>query len=343
MDKAKFIRAAIDIFKKTTPYVVVEEVYRKMFNHHINCYDPLTFQYDDFPELEKERYEFKSGKNLLVGYVYKNKNLNPDKLLVFSHGYGGGGQRTYLDLINAFCDNNFYVFAYDATANDESQGDKMRGFTQGYIDADNAMTFIENLKKYKNLPIYAAGHSWGAFSSSSAIGNHKKIKGLIAFSGFNSPTSVFKSNGNKYAGEDADKFMPYVDSYEEFLFGKDSKISAIESFKKTKARIVIVQSEDDNVVLPSAGYNDYVKEFKHDSRFKFIKLKNKGHGTVYYTDKGKEYYDSFNKYIKQTVKAEKLDDNGKKELINKTLNKSIYTDMVDKKLIKKAIDFILDN
>ncbi len=342
MDKSNFWSKAFNFIKKTTPFVVTEEVYRNMFNHHIYQYKPLSFSDEDFPDLVKEKHTFRSGKNLLVGYIYKNKNVNPDKLLIFSHGYGGGGEHTYLDLIHCFSTFGFYVFAYDATANDESEGNKMRGFTQGYIDADNAMKYVESLKIYKDFPLYAAGHSWGAFSSSTAISNHPRIKGLIAFSGFNKATGIFKANGNKYAGEQADVFMPYVDTYEEFLFGRDADVTAINSFKQSKAKIVIIHSEDDKTVPISAGYDLYFDEFKKDPRFMFMKLTNKGHGTVYYTDYGKQYYDSFQSFLKQEVKKQKMNSEQKEIFIKTNLNRSIYNNMVDYKLIEKAIDFIVE-
>lgn len=78
-----------------------------------------------------------------------------------------------------------------------------------------------------------------------------------------------------------------------------------------------------------------------DPRFLFIKLKNKGHGTVYYTDYGKQYYDSFNAFIKEEVKKQKMDAEQKKEFIKSTLNRTIYNNMVDYNLIKKAVDFII--
>lgn len=342
MDKYELLRNAISFVKKTTPYIVTEEVYRKMFNHHINSYAPLSFSDEDFPNLEKQKSTFKSGKNTLVGYFYKDKDTVPHSLIVFSHGYGGGGHKTYLDLINSFCKRGFIVYGYDATANDESQGDKIRGFTQGYIDADNAMTHIEKMRIYKDFPLYAVGHSWGAFSSSNAIGNHPKIKGLIAFSGFNKATGIFQANGYKYAGEQANEFMPYVDTFENFLFGKDSKTTAIDSFKRSKARIVIVHSEDDQTVPITCGFDLYKEEFKNDKRFLFIKLKDKGHGTVYYSKQGKKYYDDFHAVLKKETKSNKFNEEQKKEYILNTLNRQIYNNMVDENLIDKCVDFILD-
>ena len=341
MDKSDLFDAFLKVAKVATPMIVTERVYNGMFNHHINSYKPLSFSLDDFPRLEREKYTFKSGKNTLVGYVYNDKNLNPDKIIVFSHGYGGGGHHTYLDLINAFCKRGFYVFGYDATANDESEGEKLRGFTQGYLDADKAISFIESNKKYNKLPLYLVGHSWGAYSSSTALKNHKNVKGVLEMSGFNKATEIFKCNGEKYAGEEADKFMIYVDTYEKMLFGNDSNNEALDAFKNSNAKIAIVHSKDDNTVPIEAGYNKYYEAFKNDPRFLFIKYQNKGHGTVYYSTEGKEYYDSFNAYLKSIVKQEKMTDEEKENYIKTHLNRSIWNNMVNEELIDKVITFWL--
>lgn len=336
----KFARFAINVGKTVTPFVVTKAIYDKMFNHRFEADKYLVFRLEDFPNLEAKKYTFKSGKNTLVGYIYSYKNKKPKGIIVFSHGYGGGGHKTYLDLINAFCSYGLAVFGYDATANDESEGTTIRGFTQGYIDAHNAISFVESLPEYQKLPLYLAGHSWGAFSESNALGLHPRAKGLIAFSGFNGPTTIFKANGEKFAGEDANVFMPYVDTYEHLLFGKLANTTAIESFKKNKkAKIVIVHSEDDPTVPIDGGFKLYEKEFKDDHRFLFIKLKNKGHATVFYTKHGKEYYDNFVSLYRAYKKKNPTDED-LTNYVNQTLNRGLYSNMVDQSLIDRCLDFI---
>ena len=337
----KFARFALNVGKTVTPFVVTKAIYDKMFGHRFESDKYLVFRLEDFPNLEAKKYTFKSGRNILVGYLYSPKNVKkPKGVIVFSHGYGGGGHKTYLDLINAFANEGFMVFAYDATANDESEGKTVRGFTQGLLDAHQAITFVEALPELKKTPLYLAGHSWGAFSASNALGLHPRAKGLIAFSGFDSATTIFKANGERFAGKDADIFLPYVDIYEQLLFGDISKSSAIASFKKNKkAKIVIVHSEDDPTVPIEGGYKLYEKEFKNDHRFLFIKLKNKGHATVFYSTQGKKYYDDFvslyRAYKKKNPTNEDLTN-----YVNQTLNRGLYANLVDQSLIDRCLDFI---
>lgn len=335
----KLARFAINVGKTVTPFVVTKAVYDKMFNHRIEADKYLLFRLEDFPDMEAKRYTFKSGKNTLVGYVYSLKKKAPKGVIVFSHGYGGGGHKTYLDLIHAFVSYGMAVFGYDATANDESEGTSVRGFTQGFVDADKAISFVETLPDFKKKPLYLAGHSWGAFSASNALGRHPRAKGLIAFSGFNGPTTIFKANGERFAGDDANKFMPYVDTYEHLLFGSLANTTAINSFKKSKAKIVIIHSEDDGTVPIDGGFKLYQKEFKDNKRFLFIKLKNKGHATVYYSTQGKKYYDDFVS-LYRGFRKKNSDDGAIQEFIDKTLNRGLYANLVDQSLIDRALDFI---
>lgn len=341
MDKKKLLDELIGVSKVLAPAIIVERVYDKMFNHHFFSYKPLFYEIDDFPLLKRERYTFHSySKNQLVGYIYQRKGMQNKGIFVFAHGYGGGGHHCYLDLIDAICEQGYYVFAYDATANDESEGHSIKGFTTGMLDCDKAITLVESLKEYQHLPIYLCGHSWGAYSVSTALRLHKSIKGVIAFSGFNQATSTFKYNGQKYAGDKANEFMGYVDIYEKLLFGNISETTAVSSFASSEAKIVIIHSEDDMTVPIEAGYDIYHKEFKNNKRFKFIRLLNHGHGTVYDTLEGKHYREQVVKNFNRYVKKENPSEEDKVNYLKENIDRKKYNNMVDKKLLKKCIDFI---
>jgi len=44
-----------------------------------------------------------------------------------------------------FARNGYYVFAYDATAMDKSEGEGLGGIPQGVIDLDSAISFVERM------------------------------------------------------------------------------------------------------------------------------------------------------------------------------------------------------
>ena len=162
------------------PFVAVRVAYDKAFNRHISTYDPLFFSMDDFPSLRRDKHIFASNnKQKLTGYMYYYPEVTQKAVIVLSHGYGGGGQRTYLDCTNYLAKNGFYVFAYDASGTDESEG-KMGGFPQGIIDVNHAIDYVSSLKDFKQYPIFLFGHSWGAYSASNALAFHPEIKAIVA-------------------------------------------------------------------------------------------------------------------------------------------------------------------
>lgn len=60
---------------------------------------------------KREKYEFTSNKGQkLVGYnYYVDKNVKG--IVIFAHGFGGGGHNSYMDCANYFAKNGYYVFA----------------------------------------------------------------------------------------------------------------------------------------------------------------------------------------------------------------------------------------
>ena len=342
MDKKAIFRTIIEAGKTIAPPIVVERIYHKMFGHHFYSPKHLSFEVEDFKGLKREKHPFVSyNKNKLIGYIYYQKSPQNKGIFVFSHGYGGGGHHCYLDLINEVTKLGYNVFAYDATANDESEGDDMRGFTQGLLDADKAISYVESLKEYKDMPLYLMGHSWDAYSVSNALEFHPRVKGLISLAGFNISYSIFEANGQLYAGDTSKEFLEHIKDRENYLFGKMAFHTAIESFKHSTAKIVIVHSGDDSTVPISAGYDQYYKEFKDNKRFHFIRLNFRGHGTVYYTLSGKRYYDSVNANYERYLKNNKeATEEMKDEYLTKLIDRKKYCSSVDVELIKKAIKFI---
>ncbi len=342
MDKKAIFKTILETTKIGAQFIGVKKIYDSMFGHRFSTDKNLGFRDSDFPYLEKEKHTFLSySKNKLIGYIYHQKSPQNKGIFVFCHGYGGGGHHCYLDLINAVVKMGYFVFAYDATANDESEGNDIRGFTQGLLDADKALSYVESLKQYKDLPLYLMGHSWGAYSASNAIEFHPRVKGLVAFSGFNISYSIFEANGEIYAGEASKEFLSYIIGREESTFGKLAFHTSIESFKHSKAKIVIVHSGDDQTVPISAGYELYYPEFKDNKRFKFIRFNKRGHTGIYYTAIGYKYHQEIEKaYAKYQKDNKEATQEEKDKFLKGIINRKKYKDSVDIDLLKECIKFI---
>ena len=78
------------------------------------------FKVEDFEGLKCTNYKFSSDKGqMLMGYWY-SAGSKQRGIITLAHGFGGGGHNSYMDCINYFAQHGYYVFAYDATGNDES-------------------------------------------------------------------------------------------------------------------------------------------------------------------------------------------------------------------------------
>lgn len=116
------------------------KMYDENFNIRAESYEPLMLHAEDFKGLECTEYSFPSDKGqMLAGYLYTNGD-NQRGIVIIAHGFGGGGHNSYMDVADYFAKNGYYVFAYDATAMDKSEGEGLGGVPQGVIDLDHAIS-----------------------------------------------------------------------------------------------------------------------------------------------------------------------------------------------------------
>ena len=267
--------------------------YNDNFNKRFVSYEPLMFHVEDFEGLSRTKCEFPSDRGqMLTGYMYSSGD-DQRGIIVIAHGFGGGGHNSYMDCADYFAKHGYYVFAYDATGNDESGGDGVGGIPQGVIDLDYAITFVENSGNFPDLPIMLFGHSWGAYSACSVLTYHPEVKAVIECSGCNSSVDMFEAGGKPQAGNLIYTMTPFVKSYEKAKFGKYAKSSALNGFAASDAAVMVVHSADDKVIPMQYGYDKYYAKYADDPRFTFIRFEDKGHDSIL-NDPDNTYKDEFN-------------------------------------------------
>ena len=254
-------------------------VYESIFGMRYETSEDTKYSVEEFEGLQVERSDFGSEDNILAGYQYKKDTINPKGVVVFSHGLGGGGHNTYMPFIDYLAANGYYVFAYDATGNDNSGGKDVEGFPQGIIDLDKAICHVASLEEYEGLPIFLVGHSWGGYSVGNVLNFHPEVKSDVIIAGFNESENLLQYYSEKYVGDIfIDFLMWYVEGYEQLKFGKNyTDITAVEGMKNTTADILIVHSKDDTNVPIEYGYELYYKEFGNSERFEFVLYEDNGH------------------------------------------------------------------
>lgn len=236
---------------------------------------------EDFDGLRRDRYEFASNEGQrITGYNYFRDDQDIKGMVIFAHGIGAG-HNSYMDVIEYFTHYGYYVFAYDVTGNDESEGLSINGLPQGVIDLDHAITFVENQPEFSGLPIVLLGHSWGGFSVANVLNFHPEVKAVCSVSGFNRSSDLLNAQGQQMVGPAINIMLPYLDLYERVRFGDYATHTSMDGFKNSDARIMIVHSEDDTTVPITYGYDIYYAEYADDPDFVFIRYTDRGHGKIF--------------------------------------------------------------
>ena len=324
-------------------------VYKQNFCIRCETYEPYKYSVEDFEGLSRTRYEFKSNKGqTLVGYMYYSDSAPEDKkaIVVMAHGFGGGGHNSYMDLANYFAQNDFYVFAYDATGNDESEGEYVGSLIQGVIDLDHAISFLEGNDAFPKIPIVLWGHSWGAFSASNVITYHPEVKAVIECAGWNKGSDIFRTQGQQIAGNAIWLFMPFIHIHEFVKYGKYSTNSALKGLKKSDAAFMAVHSSDDDTVVEEIGYSIYYDKYKDDPRFAFMHFTDRGHNYLF---NKRDYNDELNAQFDPWLKTLDYDYNNpenkerfisdKADWLTKNIDRKKWCSRLDTEVASQFVDF----
>ncbi len=323
------------------PAALAVFIYESNFGSRYTSYGPRMRSADEFEGLDVKNCTFVSGQGQqLAGYIY-SKNGEPARgIIVMAHGLGGGGHNSYMDVADYFASRGYFVFAYDVTGNDESEGDSVRGLPQGIIDLDYAIRYVKQNEDWKDLPVMLFGHSWGGYSVGSVLCVHPDMKAVVSVSGFNKSMDMIRSEGEKIIGKGIGLLIPYVSAYEHIKFGKYASYTCMDGFSCSDAGVMILHSEDDDTVPVQNGIDIYYKKYADSPRFRFIRPGDRGHNYVYYSQDSMRYRDTF--YEAMDTYGESLGDGftpeKRTEYMEQNLDKKAMFDL-DQELMERIADF----
>ena len=276
---------------------------KKIYNSFIfaRCDDKGTAYYfsaKDFDGITAEPYTFKGNKGQkLCGNFYYYEGYNPDRIVVFDHGMGGG-HLSYMREIEELARHGYKVFAYDHTGCMLSEGENTVGFTQSLADLDCALKTLKADEKYKDKSFAVIGHSWGGYSTLNISAFHPDLTHVVVLSG---PVSVERIT---------EQFGPLKKSIREIEKQANpvyADCDGVRSLKNTKAKALLVYSDNDKMVNKELHF-DYLKAGLADRENTFFLLeKGKDHNPNYTADAVKylgEYLAELNKKQKQLKTAE---------------------------------------
>ena len=183
--------------------------YELIFNKRYETKSYLEYSVEDFEGLVINISRFESDGISLAGYKYSKQHVDIKGVVIVAHGLGGGGHNSYMPFIDYFASNGYYVFAYDARGNDNSDG-SINGLPEGIKSLNSAINHVKNLDEYQGLPITLFGHSWGGYSVGNVLNMHPEIKSAVIIAGFNESEDMLRYQGEKYARDKLGLLIPYL-------------------------------------------------------------------------------------------------------------------------------------
>lgn len=261
-------------------YRLTASMYDEQFNFRCTTSNEKTFALSDFPGLTRQRHTFPSNNGqTLVGYLYQQEDAAVQKkaVVVFAHGLGAGGQTGYMDMFQYLTSRGYYVFAYDATGNDESEGEAIGGLPQGIIDLDYAIDYAYSIEEICELPFVLMGFSWGGFSVVNVLNYHPEVKAVASLAGWNKSMDLIEHHGSQVVGDKVKLIRPFVMAHEYLKFGEYAFSTAMKGFAKSDCTVMIVHGKRDDVVPFDYGYGTYYEKYGNDDRFTFKSYRSRGH------------------------------------------------------------------
>lgn len=240
----------------------------------------------DYPA---ELVKFRSGENMLQGYLMGMENTKG--LVVVVHGLGGGAEG-YLNEILYFVKHGYRVFAYDNTGYHLSEGKNSVGLPQAVEDLDAALSFIESEERFAKLPVYLFGHSWGGYSVCAVLNYKHKVNAVVSVSGFNHPKKMIFEWAKRKVGGFTYAIAPFMYLYQQILFGKKLDITAVDGINKADIPVMLVHGSKDPTVRIDGAATISCKEEITNPKVQYIlwdKENQNGHLDVLYEAEARKY------------------------------------------------------
>ena len=267
------------------------------------------FSADDFDGLHAETYEFKAlAGHTLNGNFYYYDGFNPDRLMVFDHGIGGG-HRSYMKEIEMLCRHGFRVFAYDHTGCMESGGENTNGMAQSLCDLNDCITSLRADERFKEPGLSVMGHSWGGFSTLNITALHPEISHIVVMSGFVSVKLLVTSY-----------FQGVLKGYRKAILELERRsnpkffgFNAADTLSNSDVKALLIYSDNDKM-CGKMHYDTLKSALASKSNIRFLLEHNKGHNPNY-TEKAVQYLGEYVNAKTALARNKNITENQKKEFV----------------------------
>lgn len=288
--------------------MIVEQYKKSAYGRCDHPGDVFYFTAADFEGLHAEPYAFASSLgHTLKGYLYSYENPIPERLIVFDHGMGAG-HTAYTKEIEMLCRHGYLVLAYDHTGCMQSGGANTNGMAQSLRDLDDCFKAIKADPRFAGYDFSVVGHSWGGFSTLNISAIHKEISHVVVFSGF---VSVELLIASYFDGIMKGVRKPVMEL--ERAHNPDYvDFNAVESLKKSHAKVLLIYSDNDTLCKKNPHYDALAAGLADRENVELVLVQGKGHNPNYTADAVK-YKDAFFADLTRMRKKGKLKTKAQKD------------------------------
>ena len=260
------------------------------------------FSHADFPGLRQQPFDFRSSLgHTMKGWFYCYDEIIPGQLVVFDHGFGGGHQ-SYMKEIEMLARRGYLVYTYDHTGCMTSGGEHTNGFAQSLSDLDCCLRTLRAEPALADRKFAVMGHSWGGFSTMNICALHPEITHVVSMSGF---VSVELMLQQIMAGP-LKAFRKPLMALEMRSNPEYVHFDARKSLADTKAKVLLIYSEDDKTVGRTPHYDSLYAALSGQENIRFLLVNHKDHNPAYTTD-AVAYKNAFFKEFSKAVKKNQLE------------------------------------
>jgi pimeloyl-ACP methyl ester carboxylesterase len=224
----------------------------------------------------------------------------------------GNGHRAYMREIETLCKAGFLVYSYDHTGCMASGGEHIGGFSQSLADLDDCIRTLKREPKLADRALSVVGHSWGGFSTMNIGAIHPEITHIVSMSGFVSVDRIVKQSLGALKA-----YAPAVVAQEQRAFPRHARYNALESIEKTRAKVLLIYSEDDKTVHKADHYDPLYIKFCDAEHVKFLLVNGKNHNPSYDAEAVKYKGAFFAEYSKAVKKGKLTTRSAQREFMGK--------------------------
>lgn len=251
-----------------------------LFGSHFTTGPAFAYRTEDFPGLVRTPHPFATdGGRTLAGYVYRQTSVaEPRALVVFAHGFGGGGHRGYLPVVAALAARGYAVFAYDATGNDESPGSGIGSLAQGPRDLVAALAEVRAERLAGGRPVFLLGHSWGGFSVLASLPRTgEDVRAAVTAAAFNEAPAMAAGAAELVLGAPGGLVAPWLGLLDHWREGGDAGATAAAGLAASRPPVLLLQSDDDRTVPFTKNLAAWKSAFGSRPGTEFWTLHGRGH------------------------------------------------------------------